>query len=71
MAWHLTETSKRRGGMATDEGPYLPGAHLGAGLGGIHFQVIQFVAMHTRVLSFHRANEPVAASLLATLRLFE
>ena len=66
----LTEPGKGYRVMTTGEGSYLFGARLGAGVGSIDFQVIQMVAMHQRELAFRRANEPAAAGLLATLRLF-
>jgi hypothetical protein len=57
--------------VTADEGPYLLGTRLGAGVGRIHFHVIQVVAMDLRELSFRRASEPIASGLLATLRLLQ
>jgi hypothetical protein len=71
LAWHLTKTSKGRRVMTADEGSYVLGAYLSAGMDRIHFHVIEGVAMHPRELSFRRASEPVASGLLATHRLFE
>lgn len=71
LARHLPKLGKSRWGMTADEGSYALGARFRAADGGIHFQVIQVVAMHSRELALCRANETVAASLLPTLRLLK
>lgn len=68
LARHLTKLGKSRWGMTIDKGSYALGARFRAAEGGIHFQVIQVVAMHSRELTLRRTNETVAASLLSSLR---
>ena len=71
LSRHMTEIGKGCRGVTADEGPYLLGTRLWAGVVRIHFHVIQVVAMDPRELSFRRASELIASGLLATLRLLQ